>query len=91
MTEKEVRKLSRSGLRDLVKMQDSEIEHLSELLEESKRKLESPLIERPLPGSLTEMQAEVQECFHRAQETADQYLRAVRAVCDSAESVRTGP
>ena len=86
MTEKELRRLNRSRLQDLVRTQSYEIEHLSGMLETLKGSLESPVIERPEPGSLTEAQTVALECFRRAQEKADRYIAALNTVCGSGES-----
>lgn len=69
-------------LLDLVKAQSEEIERLSGALETLREKLEDPMIERPVPGSLTDAQADALNHFRRAQETADLYLAALREVCE---------
>ena len=64
-----------------MKAQSEETEQLSGKLKAMREILESPLIEHPVPGSLTKAQADAVDRLRRAQERADRYLAVLREIC----------
>lgn len=78
MTDKEVRKLSRTQLLEIMVAQGKEIEELRVQLEEAKRQLANRKIEIQEAGSLAEAALRLNGVFEAAQRAADQYLENIR-------------
>lgn len=78
MTDKELKKLNRGQLLELLVDQSREIDRLQAALDEANRKL----IQRDLTlsecGSIAEASLAITEVFERAQEAADLYLLAAK-------------
>ena len=81
MTDKELRKLNRSELLELMLMQSHEIDRLRAELEETKAALQERNLKIDSCGSIAEAAAEVNSLFHAAQRAADMYLLNVQRIC----------
>lgn len=77
MTRKELKKLSRAELLELLLEQTKEVENLREELKETKQLLEDKRICIEEAGNLAEAVVQVNALFKTAQETADQYLQNI--------------
>lgn len=78
MTSKELRKLKRSELLELMLAQSREIEELQRKLEEAEEELASRDIMLREAGSIAEASLRLNHIFEDAQKAADQYLENVR-------------
>lgn len=78
MTEKEVRKLSRLQLLEILVEQANEIEQLKTELKETKEQLADRKIVIEQSGSLAEAALRLNGVFEAAQRAADQYLENIR-------------
>ena len=78
MTDKELRKLSRGDLLDLLLAQCKETESLQSRLNEANEKLESRRIELLEAGNIAEAALALNGVFESAQAAADQYLETIR-------------
>ena len=81
MTDKELRKLNRSELLELMLEQSREIDRLQEELEETREALRERNLKIESCGSIAEAAAEVNSLFHAAQRAADMYLLNVQRIC----------
>ena len=81
MTDKELRKLSRSELLELMLEQSREIDRLQSELEETREALQERNLKIESCGSIAEAAAEVNSLFHAAQRAADMYLLNVQRIC----------
>ncbi len=81
MTDKQLRKLSRAELLELLLEQSREIDRLQSELAETKDALLERNIKIDSCGSIAEAAAEVNSLFHAAQRAADMYLLNVQRVC----------
>lgn len=78
MTDKEVRRLSRAQLLEILVAQGKEIEELKAELAATRKKLEDRTIAIEESGSLAEAALRLNGVFEAAQRAADQYLENVR-------------
>lgn len=74
MTDKELKKLNRSQLLELLVDQSREIDRLQTALDEAKQKLADRELTLEKCGSIAEASLAITEVFERAQEAADLYL-----------------
>lgn len=81
MTDKELRKLNRSELLELMLEQSREIDRLQAELEETREALQERNLKIESCGSIAEAAAEVNSLFHTAQRAADMYLLNVQRIC----------
>lgn len=81
MTDKELRKLNRSELLELMLEQSREIDRLQAELEETREALQERNLKIKSCGSIAEAAAEVNSLFHAAQRAADMYLLNVQRIC----------
>ena len=81
MTDKELRKLNRSELLELMLEQSKEIDRLQEELAETREALQERNIKIESCGSIAEAAAEVNYLFQSAQKAADMYLLNVQRIC----------
>ena len=81
MTDKELRKLNRSELLELMLEQSREIDRLQEALEEAREALQERNLKIEKCGSIAEAAAEVNSLFRSAQRAADMYLLNVQRIC----------
>lgn len=78
MTEKELKRLNRYQLLELLIMQTTRADQLQAELEEARKELESREIEMENIGSIAEASVQVGGLLEAAQNTADIYLKAVK-------------
>ena len=81
MTDKELKKLNRSELLELMLEQSREIDRLQAELEETREALQERNLKIESCGSIAEAAAEVNSLFHAAQRAADMYLLNVQRIC----------
>ncbi len=81
MTDKDLRKLKRSELLELMLEQSREIDRLQEELEETRAALQERNLKIESCGSIAEAAAEVNSLFYAAQRAADMYLLNVQRIC----------
>lgn len=86
MTNKELRKLKRSELLEIMLEQQKEIERLQKELEAAEAKLEEKEILIGKTGSIAEAALQLNGVFEAAQKAADQYLYNIRKQSD--QSIR---
>lgn len=77
MTERELKKLSRSDLLELLLVQTKENELLKKKLEETEKALEERQLRLVRVGTLAEAMVEVNHVMEAAQAAADQYLENI--------------
>ena len=81
MIDKELKKLNRSELLELMLEQSREIDRLQAELEETREALQERNLKIESCGSIAEAAAEVNSLFHAAQRAADMYLLNVQRIC----------
>ena len=81
MTDKELKKLNRSELLELMLEQSRGIDRLQAELEETREALQERNLKIESCGSIAEAAAEVNSLFHAAQRAADMYLLNVQRIC----------
>ncbi len=82
MTDKELKKLSRAELLEMLLIQSREKQHLEEELQEVKGKLEEKEIRIAEAGSIAEAALRLSGVFEAAQKAADQYLENVKRAAE---------
>ncbi len=82
MTEKELLKLKRSELLEIMLAQSREIDSLREELEATKKKLEDKRIKIKEAGSIADASLQLTKIFEEAQKAADMYVMNVRRRAD---------
>ena len=78
MTEKELRRLSRMDLLEMLLEQSREVERLQKELETVKNQLGDRRIMEQEAGSIAEASLKLNKVFEAAQQAADQYLENIR-------------
>lgn len=81
MTDKELRKLNRSELLELMLEQSREIDRLQAELTETREALQERNLKIESCGSIAEAATEVNSLFRAAQRAADMYLLNVQRIC----------
>lgn len=87
MTEKELKKLNRYQLLELIIIQTEEMEKLKKELEDTKAKLEKQQIMMAKAGNIAEASLQLSGIFEAAQRAADVYLESVKEYADRAEEI----
>lgn len=82
MTDRELRKLSRADLLELLLKEHKENEQLRLQLEQAQEKLTSREIEIEVAGSLAEAALRLNDVFKAADRAAAQYLHNVRRMAE---------
>lgn len=80
MTDKQLRKLKRSELLELMIAQEKEIIALQEKLDEANARLAEREIALEEAGSIAEASLRLNHVFEAAQAAANQYLKSVKAM-----------
>ena len=88
MTDKELRRLSRQDLVELLYELQKENLRLRQELEETKEALQSRELHLRKAGSIAEAALALNEVFERAQQAADDYLRNLYAAGEQMEQQR---
>lgn len=78
MTEKQLKKLSRRELLEMLVVQTRKVEQLERQLEEANRKLDDKMITIENSGSLADAVMQLNGVFEAAQKAAEQYLENIR-------------
>ena len=78
MTDKELRRLSRAELLEMLLAQTEENERLRERLEDAEKALEDRRIDIAKAGSLAEASLKLNDVFLAADQAARQYVETVR-------------
>ena len=78
MTDKELRRLSRTDLLEMLLEQSREVERLQKELETVKNQLSDRRIMEQEAGSIAEAALRINRVFEAAQAAADQYLENIR-------------
>lgn len=78
MTGKELKKLSRAELLELLLQQSREVERLQRKLDRAEKQLQSRQIMIEEAGNIAEAALRINEVFEAAQQAADQYLENVK-------------
>jgi len=78
MTEKELKKLNRKQLLELLLQQTERVELLEAELEETKQKLSERIIKEKEAGSIAAAALMLNGVFEAAQAAADQYLESIK-------------
>ena len=86
MTEKELMKLKRSELLEIMLAQSREIDSLREELAQTKKKLADKRIKIKEAGSIAEASLQLTRIFEEAQKAADLYVENVRRRANRKES-----
>lgn len=86
MNDKELRKISRKELLELLLEQAKKIEALEQELAKTKKKLDSKKITIDESGSIAEASLKLNNIFEIAQETAEQYLINIKEKCKKIEN-----
>jgi len=81
MTDKELRKISRKELLEIMLAQTNRIEELELALEEANQKLNSKKIIIKESGSLAEASLKLSGIFEQAQQVAEEYIKNVQENC----------
>ncbi len=82
MTDKELRKLSRAQLLELLLEQSREIDRLQREMDQTRKDLEDRTITINNCGSIAEASIAISQVFEEAQKAAEQYLENVKRVID---------
>ena len=82
MTEKELRKLKRVELLELLVEQTTEMEELRSQLAQAQKALEERDILLQKAGSIAEAALALNKVFEAADQAAKDYVASVKAVCD---------
>lgn len=82
MTDRQLRRLSRADLLELLVAESRENERLRALLEEANEKLASRKIEIEKAGSIAEAALRLNGIFEDAERAAQQYLENVRRIAE---------
>lgn len=81
MTDKELRRLNRAELLEMLLEQSKEVERLKEQNQKLTEQLENRRILIERAGSIAEAALQLNQVFETAQRAADQYLENVRQLC----------
>lgn len=78
MTEKELKKLNRYQLLELLLVQSAKIDELQAQLDEAQHKIDAHEIQMTVVGSIAEASVKIGGVFEAAQKTADIYLETLQ-------------
>ena len=85
MTEKEMRKLNRYQLLELLIHQTQRADQLQQQLDEAEERLKAQSVRLASLGSIAEASLQINGVFEAAQKAADQYLEAARERAEKLE------
>ena len=87
MTDKELKKLSRSALLEMLLEQSRENDRLRAQVEELARQLSDRQFKIDQAGSIAEASMQINQVFEAAQAAAEQYLENIRALSGRQEQI----
>ncbi len=85
MTEKELRKLNRKQLLELLLRQTERTEHLQKKLNEAEEKIKDKLLIETEAGSIAEASLKLNGVFEAAEAAASQYLENIKRLSENSE------
>lgn len=85
MTEKELRKLNRKQLLELLLRQTERTEHLQKKLNEAEDKIKDKLLIETEAGSIAEASLKLNGVFEAAEAAASQYLENIKRLSENSE------
>ena len=89
MTDKQLKKLSRAELLEMLLLQTNEVRRLTGELEQAKAQLEDRRMTMQEAGNIAEATVGLNQIFRNAQKTADEYLEHIRQMeAETAEKCR---
>ena len=88
MTDKEFKRLSRAQLIEIIYQLQLQIDKLSEQTQELECELADKRLRLQSAGNIAEAALEINNCFRRAQDTAEQYLNEIKAIREETEAER---
>lgn len=88
VNQKEIRKMSRRDLLEILVLQSQKIDELEEELKRAKELLESKQIMISETGSIAEASLKLNKVFETAQQAADQYLENIIKIQKEQEKIR---
>lgn len=91
MTDKQLRKLSRRDLLEMLLIQSRELAQVKKELEEARRELEERRIAISSSGSIAEAALKLSGIFEAAQAAANQYLENMSVPAEYRETVAVNP
>ena len=91
MTDKELRRLSRSELLEILFVQQKEIEQLQTELEQARRQLDDRQLRLSEAGDLASASVAITNLFEEAQRAADIYLENVKRLSGTPDEKAGGP
>ena len=80
MTDKEFKQLSRAQLIDVIYQLQLKIEDITEQNDSLEKALKDKRIRIDNAGNIAQAALEINECFSRAQNAAEQYLNEIKAI-----------
>lgn len=86
MTDKELKKLSRFQLLEMLIIQTERADELEKKLEEAEGKLDSRDVQMTVMGSIAEASLQLAGVFEAAQNAADIYMKSVQERCEAIEA-----
>ena len=89
MTEKDLRKLNRAELLEMLIAQGKEMEELRAQMDKMQRKLDDRQIHLNRAGSIAEASLQLNGVFEAAQAAAQQYLENIRMLSERQEQICT--
>lgn len=87
MTAKELKKLSRRDLLEILLEQSRQMQHLQEQLEEAQQKLASRKLEMEQAGSIAEAALKLNGVYEAAQAACQQYIENMKDRADRQEAI----
>lgn len=87
MTDKELRRLSRRGLLELLLEQTRENDNLRQELQQMEKQFAERQLKINQAGSIAEAALQINQVFEAAQKAAEQYLDNVRTISEHQEEV----
>ena len=89
MTEKELKKLNRYQLLELIILQTQQIDSLKDQLRQTQEQLDAQQIRVSQAGSIAEAALQLNDIFETAQSTADLYLQRVKQRDDQIDEIES--
>ena len=88
MTDKELKRLTRPQLIDIIYQFQLQVDELTEQNQELERELADKRLRIDNAGNIAEAALEINDCFRSAQNAAEQYLNEIKAIREETEAQR---